>query len=263
MPKFAKKLSNQIAQILQLNKSIITPLIVENRVIGIFSVQSDNLVKEDIPIVTAFTDQLAGAWKKVELLQNLKETLEGTIHTIAATVEARDPYTAGHQTRVADLAAAIAREMHLSDEKVEGIRMAGVVHDLGKIQIPAEILSKPGEISKIEYEIIKTHPQVGFDLLKGINFPWPIAKIVLQHHERMDGSGYPQGLKGNEIIIESRILAVADVVEAISSHRPYRPAMGIDVALKQIQDDKGKLFDPDVVEACERVFKSGYKLTED
>ena len=186
--------------------------------------------------------------------------MEGTIHTIAATVEARDPYTAGHQTRVANLAAAIAQEMKLTDDQIEGIRMAGIIHDLGKINIPAEILSKPGKLSKLEFSLIKTHPQNGFDLLKEIEFPWPIAEMVLQHHEKMDGSGYPQGLKGDEIMIEARILDVADIVEAMSSHRPYRPAHGIEKALAQIKQDKGTLLDPDVVNACLKIFKEGYEL---
>ena len=194
--------------------------------------------------------------------QKLRSTLDGTIHTIAATVEARDPYTAGHQTRVADLAAAIATEMHLSREQVEGIRMGGIIHDLGKINVPAEILSKPGKLSELEFNLIKTHPQVGFDLLKEIEFPWPIAQMVLQHHEKMDGSGYPQGLKGDEILLEARILAVSDIVEAMASHRPYRPAHGIEKALKQIKQDKGTLLDPKVVDTCLKVFKEGYKLLE-
>ncbi|MCD4671877.1 MAG: PAS domain S-box protein [Anaerolineaceae bacterium] len=195
--------------------------------------------------------------------QKLRRILDGTIHTIAATVEVRDPYTAGHQTRVADLSAAIASEMRLSEEQVEGVRMAGMIHDLGKIHIPAEILSKPGKISELEYEIIKTHSQVGFDLLKDIEFPWPIARMVHQHHEKMDGSGYPQGLKGDEILLEARILAVADVVEAMSSHRPYRPALGIEKALEQIRQDKGTLLDPRVVDACCREIEQGHTQSKD
>ena len=140
--------------------------------------------------------------------------------------------------------------------------MAGVILDLGKVKVQAEILSKPGKISELEYEIIKTHPQVGFNLLKSIEFPWPIAEMVLQHHEKMDGSGYPQGLKGDEILLEARMLAVADTVEAMASHRPYRPALGIEKALEQINHDKGTLFDPDVVDACLKLFKEGYKLPE-
>jgi PAS domain S-box-containing protein/putative nucleotidyltransferase with HDIG domain len=262
LPKLTKKILVQITNILRVQKNITAPLIIEGQVIGVFSVQSETLAREDIPTATAFADQLSSAWNKIKLLQNLRKTVEGTIHTIAATVEARDPYTAGHQTRVADLAAAIASEMHLSKNQVEGIRMAGIIHDLGKINIPAEILSKPGKISEIEYKIIQTHPQVGFDLLKEIEFPWPIALMVHQHHEKMDGSGYPQGLKGEEILLEARILAVADTVEAMSSHRPYRPAYGIEKALEQIRHDKGTLLDPKVVDACLKVFEDGYKLPE-
>ena len=262
LPKPAKKFSTQILKLLRVQKNITAPLIVEGQVIGVFSIQSDNLTQEDIPAATAFADQLSSAWNKIGLLQNLKKTVDGTIHTIAATVEARDPYTAGHQTRVADLAAAIATEMHLSREQVEGIRMGGIIHDLGKINVPAEILSKPGKLSELEFNLIKTHPQVGFDLLKEIEFPWPIAQMVHQHHEKMNGSGYPQGLKGDEILLEARILAVSDIVEAMSSHRPFRPALGIEKALNQIKQDKGTLLDPDLVDACLKIFKEGYKLLE-
>ena len=164
--------------------------------------------------------------KNQQQLVQLQDSLEETVRAIATIVEMRDPYTSGHQVRVADLAEAIAKQMGLPDEQVHVIHLAGVVHDLGKIQIPAEILSKPGKITDIEYSLIKIHPQAGYDILKGINFPWPIAQMVLQHHERLDGSGYPQGLKGDDILLEARILAVADVVEAMSSHRPYRPRLG-------------------------------------
>jgi putative nucleotidyltransferase with HDIG domain len=193
--------------------------------------------------------------ERKENLEKLRKSLGGTVRALAATVEMRDPYTAGHQQRVTDLARAIATEMGCSTECVDGIRMAGTIHDIGKIAVPAEILSKPGKITSTEFEIIKTHSQVGYDILKGIEFPWPVAKIVLQHQERMDGSGYPNGLKGDEIILEARILAVADVVEAMSSHRPYRAALGIDKALEEITRNKGVLYDSDVAEACVRVFE--------
>lgn len=188
-------------------------------------------------------------------MEKLRKALEGSILAIASTVETRDPYTAGHQQRVAELATAIAKEMGLLDDQIYGIRMGGVIHDLGKISIPAEILSKPGSITEIEFNLIKTHPKVGYDILKAIEFPWPIAQMVLQHHERMDGSGYPSGLSGEEIILEARILGVADVVEAMASHRPYRPALGIDKALKEISKNKGLLYDSDVAEACLKLFK--------
>jgi len=262
VPKLPKNILPKIVRLLRVEKSISVPLIVEDQVIGVFSIQSDTLTREDIPTATAFADQLSSAWNKIKLLKNLRKTVESTIHTIAATVEARDPYTAGHQKRVADLAAAIAIEMKLTDEQVEGIKMAGIIHDLGKIKVPAEILSKPGTLNELEYQIVQTHSQVGFELLNEIEFPWPIAEIVHQHHEKMDGSGYPQGLKGDEILLEARILSVADIVEAMSSHRPYRPALGIEKALKQIKKDKGTLLDSKVVNACLKIFKEGYKLLE-
>ena len=192
-------------------------------------------------------------------LVQLRDSLEGTVRAIASIVEMRDPYTAGHQLRVAALAAAIARQMGLPDEQVHAIRLAGMVHDLRKIRIPAEILAKPGKITDIEFSLIQVHPQAGYDILKDINFPWPIAQLVLQHHERMDGSGYPQGLKGEQIELGARILSVADVVEAISSHRPYRPALGIDAALGEISRGRGTHYDSRAVDACLALFREqGY-----
>ena len=188
-------------------------------------------------------------------LVQLQDSLEDTVRAIATIVEMRDPYTSGHQVRVADLAEAIAKQMGLPDGQAHTIHLAGVLHDLGKIQIPAEILSKPGKITDIEYSLIKIHPQAGYDILKGINFPWPIAQMVLQHHERLDGSGYPQGLKGDAILLEARILSVADVVEAMSSHRPYRPGLGMEVALNEIINKRGIFYDPQVVDACLALFR--------
>lgn len=193
-------------------------------------------------------------------LEKLRKAIEGTVHAMALTVEIRDPYTAGHQRRVAELALAIAAEMEFSEDRLDGIRMAGVIHDLGKISVPAEILSKPGRITKSEFDIIKAHPQVGYDILKEIDFPWPLAQITLQHHERMDGSGYPQGLSGEEILLEAKILGVADVVEAMASHRPYRPALGTDKALEEISKNRGILYDPEVVDACLKLFLEGFQL---
>jgi len=186
----------------------------------------------------------------------LRQSLEQSIQVVAATVEARDPYTAGHQRRVADLAAAIAQEMGLPEEQIHGIHLAASIHDLGKIHTPAEILSKPGKLTPLEFAIIKEHAQAGHDILKGVTFPWPIAQIVLQHHERLDGSGYPQGLTGGQILPEARILAVADVVEAMSSHRPYRPGLGIEAALEEIERHRGVLYDPIVVDACLALFRA-------
>lgn len=187
--------------------------------------------------------------------KQLRAALGATIQALAITVETRDPYTAGHQKRVADLSRAIATEMGLDINRTDGVRMAGVIHDLGKMAVPAEILSKPSRLSAIEYNLIKIHPQAGYDILKDVEFPWPIAQIVLQHHERLDGSGYPAGLKGEEILMEARIIAVADVVEAIASYRPYRPAQGMEKALGEITQNKGILYDPAVVDACLCLFR--------
>jgi PAS domain S-box-containing protein/putative nucleotidyltransferase with HDIG domain len=185
--------------------------------------------------------------RSVELL---RRTLEQTVYSLAAAVETRDPYTAGHQRRVADLALEVALELGLSEHQARGVYMAGLIHDVGKIHIPAEILSKPTRLTDVEWNLVKTHPQVGHDILKSIDFPWPVAQIVLQHHERIDGSGYPQGLSGEEIILEARILAVADVVEAMASHRPYRPALPLEEALQEIEDNKGTLYEARAVDAC-------------
>lgn len=203
-------------------------------------------------------------WALEELknsLKKVKTSTEGIIHAMAKTVESRDPYTAGHQKRVANFARTIAREMGLPEEQVEGIYLAGVIHDLGKISVPAEILSNPGNLSDIQFGIIKTHPQAGSDILRDIEFPWPIAQMILQHHEMIDGSGYPYGLKDKKILLESKILAVADVVEAMASHRPYRAALGIDEAINEISQNKGILYDPAVVDACLKIStQKGFKL---
>ena len=188
-------------------------------------------------------------------VKRLRKTLNGTIQAITMIAERRDQYTAGHQRRVADLAQAISREMGLSEDHIEGIRVSGLVHDVGKMAIPAEILSKPGMLDEEEFALIKKHPQAGYDILKEIDFPWPIAEIVLQHHERMDGSGYPQGLPGEEIMIEARILCVSDVVEAMVSHRPYRPALGLPKALEELKRRNGDLYDPEVVRVCLTLFQ--------
>lgn len=183
-----------------------------------------------------------------------QKALAGTIQAIGLTIEMRDPYTAGHQHRVSKLSCAIAEELAVETARIEGIRMAADIHDIGKIYVPAEILSKPGRLSDIEMSIIRTHSQVGFDILKNIEFPWPIAQIVYQHHERMDGSGYPNALKGDDILFEARIISIADVVEAMSSHRPYRPAPGTEKALNEIRRGRGTQYDADVVDACIRLF---------
>jgi PAS domain S-box-containing protein/putative nucleotidyltransferase with HDIG domain len=185
----------------------------------------------------------------------LAANLDALVHTIATTVEVRDPYTAGHQTRVARLAVAIAEELDLDDSDVQGIATAAAIHDIGKIGVPAEILSKPGRLSPAEFEIIKQHSQQGHDIVARIAFPWPVAQMILQHHERLDGSGYPDGISGEQILAGARIIAVADVVEAMSSHRPYRPAIGTEAALAEIERQRGKQLDADVVNACIRLFR--------
>lgn len=246
------------------HSNIALPLFDGDKVFGalsIYSTQSEPFDDEEVQLLEELAGDLAygilnlrtrAAHERHEAL--LREGLEQTVQAIAATVESRDPYTAGHQKRVAELATAIAREMKLAEEQIEGIGFAAVIHDLGKIHIPAEILSKPGRLTDIEYKLIQTHPQAGYDIIKDVRFPWPIAQIILQHHECLDGSGYPLGLKGDAILIEARIIAVADVVEAISSHRPYRSALGIGPALEEIEKGRGALFDPDAVDACIRLF---------
>ncbi len=188
-------------------------------------------------------------------LNELNKTLKGTVDALSYAVETRDPYTAGHQKEVAKIACAVAEEMGLPEDLIEGLRVASLLHDIGKIKIPAEILSKPTLLTDIEYELIKTHPQAGHEILKTISFPWPVGKIVLQHQERMDGSGYPNNLKGDEICMEARILGVVDVVEAMCAHRPYRSSRGIEEAIEEIKQNRGRLYDATVVDACLRLFK--------
>jgi PAS domain S-box-containing protein len=193
--------------------------------------------------------------ERKESIDRLRKALGGTVQAISMAVEMKDPYTAGHQRRTADLARSIATVMELSADRTDFIRIAATIHDIGKIALPAEILSKPTKLTEIEFSLIKTHSSYGYDILKDIDFPWPVADVILQHHERMDGSGYPNGLKGDEMLLEARILVVADVVEAIASHRPYRPARGINEALDEILKNKDVLYDPVVVEACLKLFK--------
>jgi len=198
-----------------------------------------------------------------ETLESLRKAVGVTIQVMVSAVETRDPYTAGHQVRSANLARNIAAEMGLPQEKIDGIRMAGSIHDIGKLSIPAEILSKPTKLSDIEFSLIKEHARQGYEILRNVESPWPLAEMVYQHHERMDGSGYPRNLKGDEILIEARILAVADVVESMASHRPYRAGLGIEAALEEIEKNKGVFYDPDVVETCLRLFREkGYRLVE-
>jgi putative nucleotidyltransferase with HDIG domain len=193
-------------------------------------------------------DELTNSLKKI------RRGLEEAVKTLASVIEKRDPYTSGHQQRVTRLACSIAQELGLPHDRIDGLYLAGILHDIGKISVPSEILSRPVKLAKVEYDLIKIHPRVGYEIMQSIEFPWQIDQMIYQHHERMDGSGYPQGLKGDAIILEARILAVADVVEAMSSHRPYRPALGIDAALQELTDNPDK-YDKRVAEACRKLFK--------
>lgn len=196
-----------------------------------------------------------------EYIARLERSVRGTLQVASRMVELRDPYTRGHERRVGELAAAIGSELGLPPDRVEGLRVAGSVHDIGKIAVPAEILSKPSRLSPAEYELVQQHARQGFAILDGIEFPWPVAQVTLQHHERMDGRGYPQGLKGDAILLEARILGVADTVEAMASHRPYRPGLGLDKALAEVEKQRGVSFDAAVVDACLRLFREkGYAL---
>jgi HD-GYP domain-containing protein (c-di-GMP phosphodiesterase class II) len=211
-------------------------------------------------ILRDLTEHKAAAERVQATLKRLRAAMDGVVQAMALTVERRAPYTAGHQRRVANLARAIGQRLGLSPNQIDGIRVAGVIHDLGKIAIPAEILSKPGRLNDYELGLMRTHPEVGYEILSGVDFAWPVAEIVRQHHERWDGSGYPRGLSGEGILPEARILAVADVVEAVSSYRPYRPALGLEAALEELAKGRGTAFEPQVVDACLDVFRKGFRL---
>jgi len=217
---------------------------------------------EEVDLLTEVAGDIAFALHDMELEEQkhsaadaLRRALRGTIRAIAATTESRDPYTAGHQRKVTELALAVGRELGLDEDRLESLQVTGLLHDVGKIAVPAEILSKPTRLTEVETALMQAHPQKAYDILKNIEFPWPIATFVLQHHERLDGSGYPNALIGDQIHLEARIIAVADVVEAISSHRPYRAALGLDAALDEISKQTGRKYDSDVVDACIRVFR--------
>ena len=247
------------------------PLVFDKQVLGAIAIWSNEPAAFDVESVK-FLVEVAGdialgvrtlrtSHKLDATLHNLRESLDGSIKAIARMVELRDPYTAGHERKVSQLAEAIAKIMGLPERQIEGVRVAGFIHDIGKIAVPAEILSKPSRLNESEYALIKAHPQAGYDILKDIDFPWPIAQILLQHHERLDGTGYPHGLKREQILLEARILAVADVVEAMSSHRPYRPGLGIDSALEEIERFREVRYDAGVVDACLKLFReNGYGL---
>ena len=241
------------------------PLIDDKKVIGALTTYSgefDHFTREEAALLEELASDISYGVNYQRLRKSLNEnltqvehSLEGTIAAMAAMLELRDPYTAGHQRRVSELAVSIAHELGISANEIRGIKLAAAVHDIGKIQVPAEILSKPTRLTGLEYKLLQQHCEAGYDILKGIDFPWPVAELVRQHHERVDGSGYPRGLHGDEILRGAKILAVADVVEAMSSHRPYRPALGFEAAIGEIEAHRGTLYDPEVVDVCVRILR--------
>jgi putative nucleotidyltransferase with HDIG domain len=252
-----------------LGSSIALPLIENGRTLGSLNIYAAEPVafdEQEISLLQELASDLAYGIFSLRTRQErhnsearLRENLVETIRAVSRTVEKRDPYTAGHQQRVAELVVAIAQELGLDAGRIEGLRLGALIHDIGKIYVPAEILNRPGMLTEAEFTIIKSHPQVGYDIVKDVHFPWPLAQMILQHHERLDGSGYPNGLKGEAILLEARILAVADVVEAMAAHRPYRAARGPETALDEIRTNRGLLYDPVVVDACLRLFEEkGY-----
>ena len=223
---------------------------------------SSDILEESIERVLQRKKNMIIEQRRLQAMKvELSEAMINSVRLAARLVEYRDPYTAGHQRRVADLAREIAINMKLPAQRIETIHLAGLIHDIGKISVPAEILVKPGKLNKHEFNLIKEHSQIGYDMISDLDLGWPIAPIIKQHHERLDGSGYPEGLSGDDITLNSRIVTVADVMEAISSHRPYRPAHGIDVALEEIKKNKGKIYDPDVVDVCvDLIENKGYDI---
>ena len=251
--------------------SVAIPVKDSGEVVGVLSVCSDKKYafgKEEMEYLMEMANDIAvgvkSLWLEKDLKRsvgNLQRTLNATIEAISLMSEMRDPYTTGHERRVAQLACAIAKEIGMTEYQVEGIRVCAFLHDVGKIVVPAEILSKPSQLNEYEYGIVKSHPRVGYDILKRLEFPYPVAQTILQHHEMLNGAGYPSGLKGEEIVLEARILAVADVVEAMTNHRPYRPALGIDKALDEISRNKDVLYDAKAVDACMRLFmEKGFRF---
>jgi len=251
--------------------SMTLPLIQKGEIIGALSIYSDKkdvFGKAEVRFLKEVANDIAVGVKSIRLEENLQEkniklqkSIETLIFTMARISEPKDPYTAGHQKRVSQLATTIAKKIRLSEDKIESIKFASLIHDIGKVAIPGEILTKPTKLTEAEFALIKEHPRTCYNIIKKIHLPWGIADIVWQHHERLDGSGYPKGLKGNEILLEAKILGVADVVEAMSSYRPYRPSLGIGKALKEISKNKRKLYDSDIVDACVKLFKEeGFKF---
>lgn len=257
----------EIEQRISTRSSALVPMKIRGETTGVIQVQSkrrDAFSPANVQLLASLANVAAIALANARLFHDvvtardqLERTLFASVQAMAQLAEMRDPYTAGHQRRVAELASAIGRAMELDTHAVHGLRMASILHDIGKLAIPAEILSHPGSLTRVELDLVRQHPQLAHDVLETIESPWPIAEIVLQHHERLDGSGYPQALCGDAILPGARILAVADVVEAMSSHRPYRPARGLDAALAEVERGKGGEFDPAAVDACVALFRSG------
>ncbi|MEJ2092559.1 MAG: HD domain-containing protein [Syntrophobacterales bacterium] len=246
----------------QTRSILCVPLKHQDRLLGVIQVLNKRppleFDQEDLELLTLLAQPIAVALANAQAYTRLAQVSRQVIKTLSKTVELRDPYTAGHQRRVALLAVTIAQEMGLDQDRRESLRVACTLHDIGKIVVPAEILSKPGRINPLEQELVKSHSRVGYEILKEIDFPGEIADFVLQHHERLDGSGYPAGLQGEEISLEARIIAVADVVEAMIFHRPYRPSLGVESALEEISQERGKGLDAKVVDACCRLFQRGF-----
>ncbi len=228
---------------------------------GVYSTNGEliNLVG----FISDVTEDKKADEKLQQSTESLRKAFLGTVQAVSTAMEFRDPYTAGHERRVSDLAVVIATKLGLSPWQIEGVRVAGLIHDIGKIYVPIEILSKPGRLNDVEMSLIRMHSQAGFEILKGPEFPWPVAEIVVQHHERIDGTGYPRGLQGEDMLMEAKIISVADVVEAMASPRPYRPALGIDMALEEIINKRGKQFDSPVADICIDVFrKNSFQFTD-
>ncbi len=219
---------------------------------GVYS--ADGELINLVGFISDVTEEKHAEEKLQQTTASLRRAILGTVQAVSTAMELRDPYTAGHERRVADLAVAIAAELGFSQWQIEGVRIAGLIHDIGKIYVPVEILSKPGRLNEVEMSLIRMHSQAGFEILKGSEFPWPIAEIVIEHHERIDGTGYPRGIRGDDMLIEAKIIAVADVVEAMASPRPYRPALGLNLALEEITSKRGKHFDTLIADICIDVF---------
>jgi putative two-component system response regulator len=217
----------------------------------------DEIIRRTNEVYKELKEKMAAEERLKKSLNDLQQIMSGTIEAFGRMAEVRDPYTAGHQKKVTQLACAIGRKMGLNDDMCKSIEVAGSLHDIGKIYIPSEILNKPGALTTLEVSLIKTHPQVGYDIIKTVPFPWVVARVIKQHHERLDGSGYPDGIKHDEICLQARIIGVADVVEAMSSHRPYRPALGMEIALKEINEGRNIIYDKDVVSICTALIRNG------